>query len=314
MSTALDKWGGPAWAFQEKSDALQDLGGVNTILPGGGVPVFTGSEVNYYYVDGTNGSDNNNGLSPDKAKATIAAAITLINARIDWSASPWATHDVIVIAPGTYAENLTSLPYGASVWGQGLDLRDAQNGVKIKPATGAAVDVGACINTAFYNIHFETAETDAGDRVFDASICNNNQFINCRFSGPAETATAVGFYTNDATGNKWINCEFDCCDIGFDAAYADGGDGFNHNWIYKCRFTQCDTAGLRMSTNLVGPSSIVEDSIFVGAGQTMAIGIDDNAGILDLVKCYITATDPVQGCRSANACYGNGSLLDSTGE
>jgi hypothetical protein len=284
----------------------------------GGVPVAQGLplQINtkYWFVDGANGSDGNDGESAATPLATIAAAITKMNGRIDWSATPWAKRDVLIIAPGTYAENLTSLPHGCTVYGLGHDLRDAQNGVKIKPATGAAVDVSAVINTAFYNIHFETAETDAGDRAFDAAICNNCLFYNCRFSGPAETATAVGFYTNNATGNKFILCEFDCCDVGFDAAYVDANDGFNHNWLYECRFTQCDTAGLRMSTNLVGPSSIVERCVFVGAGQTMAIGIDDNAGILDLVQCHITATDPVQGCRSANGCYGNGSLLDGSGD
>lgn len=291
-------------------DMLFQLGGVPV---GGNLPIFI-NNANYYFVDGANGVDTQNGLSPEQAFATIAAAITVVNARIDWSASPWATHDVIIIASGTYAENLTSLPYGASMVGLGLDLRDAQNGVKIKPATGAPVDVGACINTAFYNIHFETAETDAGDAVFDADICNNNQFINCRFSGPAETATAVGFVTKDAVANKWLDCEFDCCDKGLDVNYADANDSFSHNLLRDCRFTQCDTAGIEISTNLVGPSSIVERCVLVGAGQTMAIGIDDNSGILDLVDCYITATDPVQGCRSANGCYGNGSLLDSTGE
>lgn len=292
------------------SDMLFQLGGAPV---GAGIPVFFGSS-NYYFVDGTNGSDGNDGLSADHACATIARAITVANARIDWTLSRWANNDVIVVAPGTYAENLTSLPYGCTVLGLGLDLRDAQNGVKIKPATGAAVDVGACINTTFINIHFETAETDAGDPAFDADIANNNQFINCRFSGPAETATAVGFVTKDAVGNKWIDCEFDCLDKGLDVNYADANDSFSHNLLRDCRFTQIDTAGIEISTNLVGPSSIVERCVFVGAGQTMAIGIDDNVGLLDIIDCYITATDPIQGCRSAEGCYGNGALLDSTGE
>ena len=291
-------------------DMLFQLGGVPV---GGGIPISLGG-ANYYFVDVNNGSDGNDGLSPATPKATIAACVTIMNARIDWSDSPWARRDVLVIFPGTYAENLTSLPYGCIMYGLGHDLRDAQNGVKIKPATGAAVDVSACINTAFYNIHFETAETDAGDRAFDAAICNNNLFYNCRFSGPAETATAVGFYTNDAVGNKFLDCEFDCCDIGFECAYVDANDSFSHNLIRDCRFTQCDTAGLKMSTNLVGPSSIVERCVFAGAGQTMAIGVDDNAGILDLFDLLITATDPIQGCRSAGGCYGNGALLGSDGE
>jgi hypothetical protein len=290
-------------------EMVYHMGGVPAI---GGLPPMINA--NYYFVDVANGSDDNSGRDSDHALATISAARALMNARISWSATPWAKRDVLVIAPGTYDENLTSLPYGCTVFGLGHDLRDGENGVKIKPSSGLPVDVNAVINTAFYNISFETVVTDAGSRVFDAAVCNNCLFVNCRFSGPAETATAVGFYTNDATGNRWIGCEFDCCDIGFDCEYADAGDGFNHNWLYGCRFTQCDTAGLKMSANLVGPSSIVENCTFVGAGQTMAIGIDDNSAILDLVGCHITATDPVQGCRAANGCYGNGVLLVGTGE
>jgi len=278
------------------------------------LPALTKGDI--YWIDVLNGDDtNNDGLSKDVPLASIAAAVALSNAKINWGNSPWAESDMFIIMPGTYAENLTSLPYGGIMYGVGGDLRDAQNGVKIKPASGAAVDVNSCINSTFINIHFETAETGTGvtARAFDATICNNNQFINCRFSGPAESATAVGFYGSDMTGNKWLDCEFDCCNVGFDMVYVDGGDGFNHNLLRDCRFTQCDVAGLRISTNLVGPSSIVERSIFVGAGQTMAIGVDDNSGILDLVDLKITATDPIQGCRSANGCYGNGTLLDGSG-
>jgi hypothetical protein len=288
------------------TDMLFHLGGA-PVMPG--VPMQINTE--YWFVDCSIGTDGNDGRSASSPLATLAAAITKMKARIDWAVSPWARRDVLVVAPGTYAENLTSLPYGCTIFGLGFDLRDAQVGVKIKPACGAPVDVDAMINTALYNLCFEAA---ASTRAFDAAICNNNLFHNCRFSGPAEDTTATGFYTLDATGNRFLFCEFDCCDVGLDAQYADAGDGFNHNWLYECRFTQCDTAGLRTNTNLVGPSSVVERSIFVGAGQTMAIGIDDNAGILDLVACHITATDPVQGCRSANGCYGNGGLLNGSGE
>jgi len=272
------------------------------------------AESRVYYADVNRGNASNSGLSKQNPSSTIARMVTAMNARIDWADSPWARHDVLVLAPGTYAENLTSLPYGATVVGLGYDLRDAQNGVKIKPASGVPVDVNACINTTFINICFETAATGAGAAVFDAAICNNNTFISCRFSGPAETATAVGFVTNDAVGNKFLDCEFDCLDKGIDVNYADANDSFSHNLIRDCRFTQIDTAGIEISTNLVGPSSLIERCLFYGAGQTMAIGVDDNAGILDLTDLYITATDPIQGCRSANGCYGNGSLLGGSGE
>jgi hypothetical protein len=284
----------------------------------GGVPVLSGnipfqfgkasdgSDVKYYFVDGTNGADANTGLKPNKAKATIAAAITLVNGKIDWSISRWAPLSVIVIAPGTYAENLTSLPYGGTMVGVGHDYRDAQNGVKIKPATGSAVNVGSVINSAFYNIGFESADAS---RAFDATICNNNMFSNCRFSGAAESVTCVGaFYTSDAVSNRWINCEFTCAAVGMDIVYVDGGDSFSHNKLVDCRFTQHTTAALRTSANLVGPSSTVHNCTFSGSGQTLAIGIDDNSALLDCFWCGSEATDAYQGCRSLNGCYANGAL------
>ena len=277
----------------------------------GGLPLqfgkaSDGSDVKYFFVDGTNGSDYNTGLRANRALATIEQAITLVRAQTDWSVTRWAPLSVIVIAPGTYAENLTALPHGATLFGLGYDLRDAQNGVKIKPASGSPVDVGAVVNCAFYNIGFESADSS---RAFDATICNNCIFYNCRFSGAAESVTcAAAFYTSDAVANKWIDCEFTCSAVGFDIVYADGGDSFSHNKIYDCRFTQHTTAALRTSTNLVGPSSTVKNCTFSGSGQTLAIGIDDNAGILDCFWCGSEATDAYQGCRSLNGCYANGAL------
>jgi hypothetical protein len=283
-------------------------------LVGPDVPMFFGANTQYYFVDGTNGSTTNSGERADDALSTIAAAITKCNDRIDWSVTRWANNDVIIIAPGVYAENLTDLPYGCTLVGLGFDNRDAQNGVKIKPTSGAPVDVDSVINSTFINIGFETADTTAGHAVFDAAICNNCYFFGCRFAGPAETATAVGFVSNDMTCTKLFDCDFTCLDKGLDVNYADSGDKFAHCYLGCCRFTQIDTAGIEISLSLVGPSSIVERCIFVGAGQTMAIGIDDNVGLLDIIRCDITATDPIQGCRSAEGCYGNGLLLLSTGE
>lgn len=294
------------------SERVFHMGGVPV---GGDIPVFLGNStypVNYYYVDQLRAASGGGSGSFKDPYSTIAAAVTAANATIDWSLSPWAPWHVIVIAPGTYAENITSLPYGCTLWGLGFEIRDAQAGVKIKPASGDPVDVNACINTHFANICFESPGSGAA---FDAAICNNNVFWKCRFSGAAESVTcAYAFYTNDSVGNKWLDCDFTCAAIGFEIAYADGGDSFSHNLIEHCRFSQHTTAGIRTSTNLVGPSSLVNDCNLWGGGQTLAIGVDDNSGILELADLDITATDPVQGCRAANRCYGNGALLDTTGE
>ena len=193
-----------------------------TNFPGGitsyGVPVIGGGQIpaflngKYYFVDGTYGSDSYSGESPDAAFATIGQAITVVRARItNWARARWAQNDVIVIAPGSYDENLILGAHGVTFVGLGHDNRDAQCGVKIKPTTGSPFSVSGLINTAFYNIGFEAVSTS---KAFSALVCNNCLFVNCRFSGPAETVTcAAAFYTNDATCTKLINCDFTCAAI-----------------------------------------------------------------------------------------------------
>ena len=265
-----------------------------------------------YYVNGNGGSDNYDGESPDTPFDTLDKAFDVVNARINWSGTPWATHDVILVYPGTYAENLTNLVYGAKVIGLGFDTRDAQLGAKVKPASGDPVDVGALINSEIHYMGFESPGTGAA---FDAAICNNVLLANCFFTGAAEATTAVyAFYTEDTTRLHMLGCQFCNADNGAYFNYADGGDGCNYLLMEGCIISGCSATGIYTHTNLVGPHSIVRDCDIFGGGQTLAIGVDDNAGILELSRLSITATDPVAGCRGANACYGNGSLLGSDGE
>jgi hypothetical protein len=267
---------------------------------------------NYYFV-GKGGNDGSDGKTWGKRKLTIASAITAANADINWSGTPWGSRSVIVIGHGTYAENLTSLPHGCVMIGEGShDLRDAQNGVKIKPATGSPVVVSAVVNTEFYNIGFETGDGSSGSYAFKATIVNNCLFDNCFFTGPAETATiGAAFYTSDSTKTTWRDCWFANADVGFDVVYADGGDGFNYGLIDHCIVSGCDTAGIRFSTNLVGPHSLIRDTHVYGGGQTMALGLDDNSDIVTVNTSYFeaTANDPASGAGKYNASYLNGALI-----
>jgi len=66
---------------------------------GGALPLFFGANTKYYFADSTNGLSGNDGSTPETAKSTIAAAVTLMNERIDWAADRWANNDVLVLAP-----------------------------------------------------------------------------------------------------------------------------------------------------------------------------------------------------------------------
>ena len=66
-------------------------------LPGGAIgPIFGRT----YFVDGTNGNDNNRGKDPGRAKKTIQAALTL---QIADSVTKASLGDVIYILPATAA-------------------------------------------------------------------------------------------------------------------------------------------------------------------------------------------------------------------
>lgn len=238
-----------------------------------------------YYVDGKDGDDTNNGLSMDRPKATIAAAITAVNARIDWGETPWGRSDNIYIAPGLYAETLTKMPHGCNVIGLGLDVRDGQNGVKIESAK--PVDVDTLINTSFYNIGF--ISTGAG-AAFDAAILNNCHFENCFFSGAGETVNCVAaLVTNDATKTTFKGCWFCNAAYGLRFEYVDGGDKVAYVLIDDCIITYISTCGIYTSTNLVGPHSVIKRTHMGGGGRVLTTGINDLSHLFEVVHSTVQA-------------------------
>ena len=93
------------------------------------------------YVDGDNGSDNNNGREPNDAFATIQAAITASSSR-DIIYIRAIAPDADASEPGTYVEDLT-IPYAK--WGlqligmSGTGVLQPFSGPKIKNATATAL-------------------------------------------------------------------------------------------------------------------------------------------------------------------------------
>lgn len=237
-----------------------------------------------------------NGGTWSSAYKTIAEAITAARALIDWAASPWAVGTEIHIAPGKYAENLIALPHGATIigWGDCWDA-DGEQGVKIMPASGSPVDVGAFVNGKFVNIGFESADTS---RVFDSTILNNVLFDHCRFAGaPEATTSTCGIYTSDSVMLTVRDSRFEYLDCGIDFVYADGGDSMTRALIQGNFFTYITEAGIRISANLVTPANTICHNVMHGGGVTLAIGIDNNSGsdIIGVFGNWIDATDAIQG-------------------
>jgi len=297
-------------------DMVYQFGGVPI---GGGLPLFIGNDsINYYFVDVTNGKSSNSGLRPDQALNTIAAAVTKVNARIGWSNTRWSTNDVIVVAPGVYAENLTALPYGATLWGLGdaFDL-DGQRGVTIKPASGSPVDVTSCINMRIHNICFH-APTDSGTEVlFQADNFNRNVVTDCVFTGVAggSPTTVKGLeIVKDMTGNWIKNCVVQVVRNGIyvvtDNANSKQASG---NIIESCYVRGADQTGIYFDANCVPSYTQINNCIIGDGATTLALGLDDNTGVVNVTNTMFTATacDPASGDADSkyNHCYLNGTLM-----
>lgn len=300
----------------------------------GGVPVGTGlplsvgkcsngERVHYYFVDGTNGNDGNSGLAPNKAKATIAAAITLMNANISWSVTRWASLDVLVIAPGLYAENLTSLPYGATIVGLGdsFDI-NGQNGVTIKPASGYPFDGTSVINCHLYNLCFESPDASGCFEVEDLNRC---VIEHCVFTGlPGASPTSVyGLRVKDETGSdghgdmtgtRITDCIFQVVQNGLHITTDNGSSKqASGNIIENCYFRGCSATGIYFDVNCV-PSYTTINNCVVGDGSTtLALGLDDNTGKVGVFNTMFecTACDPASGDSDShyNNCYLVGALM-----
>lgn len=287
----------------------------------GGVPVSNGqipfvrNSGKTYFVDGKNGLSGASGLRPDDAFSTIAAAVTESNGNIDWSATPWALGDTIIVAPGVYAENLTSLPYGGSIIGLGdaFDL-NGQRGVTIKPSSGSPVDCTSVINCHIENICFESPGTSV---VFQADNFNRNVVLNCLFSGlpGASPTTTKGLeIVKDMTGNIIKGCVFQVVRNGIYIVTDNGNSKqASGNIIEDCYVRGADQTGIYFDANCVPSYTQINRCVIGDGGTTLALGLDDNTGIVNVSWTTFTATacDPASGDGDSkyNGCYLNGALM-----
>jgi hypothetical protein len=267
----------------------------------------------YYFVDKLRGYDGAPCDSPERASDNIADAITLMNNSISWSASPWGPRKVLVIAPGKYEENITSLPYGCAMVGLGnwFDL-NGENGVVIKPASGSPVDCTSIINMLIANIAFESPDASV---VFQVDNFNRNVMRNVLISGlPGESITTTkGFETvKDMTGNLIEDCVFQVIKNGIyivtDNANSKQASG---NIIRNSTVRGCDTKGIYFYQHCVPSYTEVVNCIIGDGSTTLALGIDDDSDLVHFVDCKIRATacDPTSGAGKYSHCYLNGALI-----
>ena len=240
---------------------------------------------NYWFVDQATGSDSTSGgTSIDSAFATITKALSVAQAG-----------DTIVIAPATYAENLSVTTDYISMIGwspSGYARPD------IVPTTGVALSVTA---NGFVANHLRFASSDNSDSVGQHG--NGFLYNDCVFDGNALQSSKanlrlVGNTTdNTASEGKILNSYI----RGGGAAgiviqhklAATGGEGTTDNEIAGCRFVDNVTSDLLSAVNTNGGGAGIYINLSVHDNQFMTSGASYK---------YINFAAGAAGDLTANSC------------
>jgi hypothetical protein len=261
-----------------------------------GVPVMGGGDPNVggpifgniYYVDGTNGSDDNPGTHPDEAKATIQAAITLQIAETS------SLGDVIYIMPGSYAEVLTGDLTKVQIIGVGGSGPLAHM-VSIRPTTGPAY-TGSMMEASFKNIMFLSPSTDA-NKTEDAVKLNNMRYSSiegCNFVGAnasCVTGLQIGHEDDDDTSTG--HCDYSLI----------ANNIFNTFYGYNSEFThpiKIGSAGATGAGQNVMVGTRITGNIIYGTTIGMYIGVVAGAQYGSVIDHnFISSGSREHGCATS---------------
>ena len=276
----------------------------------GGVPVGGGDWLlgvaNTYFVDVQSGNDGNIGDNWNNALATIARAITLSNATIDWSATP-KRYNAILIAPGVYPEALTTLPYYCHVIGMGI--RGTDTAAEIHPVTGSVM-AGTGLGLHLQNLRLETNEALP---ILDFGICNNTIIEDCTFTNGAAVA-ATGIDTENCTHLTVQRCSFESgqtTGLAYGFYFRGGANKFAHNVRIQYNKVLTETAGIWIENTCTASQCVIGPGNFIARPVK---GIDDNSGQSYVFDNFICASsDAIEHANSASHCVGNYVINDATG-
>jgi len=230
---------------------------------------------NIYYV--SKAGNSTTGKSWETAFSTIAAAITASNATIDWAGNE--EDNYIIIAPGTYAESLTTIPSYCHMIGLGVGtLANSGMSVRVDPASGVAMS-GTALGLHLYNIAF-TAK-GAVD-ILDFGICNDVLIERCMFA-PSDGSTVNGISTTNSDGLNIRNCKFKS-GLGGGAGmtcgmyFGGGSEKYLHNALIENNIIMgldATGTGIYIQDTCTGTESVIKDNIIYLSGA--GIGIDDDS-------------------------------------
>jgi len=227
------------------------------------------TEGQIYYV--CKKGNSTTGKSWANAFTTIAAAITASNATVSWAGN--REDNYILIAPGTYAENLTSLPYYTTIIGLGVP--GTATPVIVYLTGGSAVAATTVLGTRIYNVRFEA---DGAVNIFQATTMNDCEIVECTFC--ANDGDVVdGLEISSSTNLTVKNCKFiaDTEGTGMtNGMYFGSGTNFVFADIIGNIIAGCDGAGtgIYVNGNTVSSETVIRNNIIKlgGAGVGISVG------------------------------------------
>lgn len=255
-----------------------------------------------YHVDCRIGDDSYDGLSWDSPVATIAQAITLNNATVDWTKV--AKHNNwILIRPGVYPESLDAAPYYCHMIGLGGPF--GLEKVQIHPAQGSVFTGNPnMLGTHLANLVFQV---DEAVPIFDLNVANNDLIEDCLFTVGAEVVPTAGIDTQNCSHlmlrrNRFLSGQADDYGIGI---------GINHNagFAHACWYYDNIIAAMTAGIYLGGPdaSTFIQHNTIVPHALTtlLATGIHDVNGHSWLIDNFIIATDCINHAGGNNFLIAN---------
>jgi len=201
------------------------------------------------WVDGTSGSDDNDGKAPDRAKKTISAAATAAVA-----------YDTIAVFPATYVEHVALATSNVCLVGLG----DTPRQTKIRDTADSAVEMVAVTgsNVTIANVFISNGHANNVEGV-TIGACDYCTIENCLFEKDTEALDEAIRIMGPNTNIKHMirNCEFDGHTLG--VVFEDSTTNALDCSIIGCVFRNGTTADITDSADVAVAGVLVKDCDFV---------------------------------------------------
>lgn len=273
-----------------------------------------------FYVDGTNGDDDYDGLSAEKPFATMQTACDASTAAHAANSNAYLQNTIFVAprggataqyAPITEMCNYTTfIGTGANPKGNGTGISSIAGTSSVDAVTGA---FRGCL---FYNMLFEAF--DGQNCFYSASLILRSGWYNCAFMGKVgqTTAPATGILCDTAfAGNDIVDCLFGANEGVFVTGISIGvsSGSLNNNFIDNTTII-ASTAGLLTGAGTDYGSVIQNCHVGGSKYGDLAKGIDINTTTGDWIvkNNTVVGTDAIEYSNNANQSVFNNKVINGT--